>query len=593
MVVDRESIGTRFDKVPKSSRIGPFVTTDGPGCLSLSRVLHCTLSRSNSGRASPAPSSAQCPPLPTACFCLGTPCPLHGIAVCALPPVSIRSGGELGAGKAVVLVVPMPPIGSASTASGAGAPATPSTSTRFLGRKSTLSSTPPSASTSPSTSTTRPTRYQSDAPSSSSATASTTPPRSRPSRFRGLGGSPSAAAAQSSSTTPTTPTTPTSSSRRRRDGLASTTPADLPAATPPATSSPSQHKPSPTAHAHRPGPSYSNFPPPTPVRPPTLFHPERFTTESAAGPDANEADDPHSHDHRFAAVPPHPPKDADSGRGKGHSRSSSSGALSDGLRNLNRWSASTTSSRASNFTNFTRRSAEAIAGAFGKSRHSASSDSLRPEPGQPPQSPSPPLAPIPPLEALPLISSGPSLVDEVRVSRVLGPSLGQPPTGRPSNDRAPYGDGTFRKPEQEPTNHPLQEPHRADRPMPAVSAAVPVGMPYSQSREARSHSHSRSRSTGTNGVEQSSKGRDRDRDRHGRPPSQKAMLSKALQKANTAVQLDNAGNVEGARIAYSEACALLQQVLQRTSGEEDRNKLEAIVGSHCPVLFNLSRCSNF
>lgn len=123
---------------------------------------------------------------------------------------------------------------------------------------------------------------------------------------------------------------------------------------------------------------------------------------------------------------------------------------------------------------------------------------------------------------------------------------------------------------------------------------MPAGMPYSQSREARSHSHSRSRSTGTNGVEQNSKARDRDRDRerHGRPPSQKAMLSKALQKANTAVQLDNAGNVEGARIAYSEACALLQQVLQRTSGEEDRNKLEAIVGSHCPVLLNLCRCSD-
>jgi len=55
------------------------------------------------------------------------------------------------------------------------------------------------------------------------------------------------------------------------------------------------------------------------------------------------------------------------------------------------------------------------------------------------------------------------------------------------------------------------------------------------------------------------------------------MLSRALQKANTAVQLDNAGNVEGARMAYSEACGLLEQVLQKTSAEEDRNKLEAIV----------------
>jgi hypothetical protein len=56
------------------------------------------------------------------------------------------------------------------------------------------------------------------------------------------------------------------------------------------------------------------------------------------------------------------------------------------------------------------------------------------------------------------------------------------------------------------------------------------------------------------------------------------MLSKALQKANTAVQLDNAQNFEGARRAYAEACAVLQQVLLRTSGEEDRRKLEAIVG---------------
>jgi hypothetical protein len=57
------------------------------------------------------------------------------------------------------------------------------------------------------------------------------------------------------------------------------------------------------------------------------------------------------------------------------------------------------------------------------------------------------------------------------------------------------------------------------------------------------------------------------------------MLSRALEKANTAVQLDNAQNIEGARLAYLEACGLLQQVLQRTAGKEDRDKLEAIVGS--------------
>lgn len=63
-------------------------------------------------------------------------------------------------------------------------------------------------------------------------------------------------------------------------------------------------------------------------------------------------------------------------------------------------------------------------------------------------------------------------------------------------------------------------------------------------------------------------------------PSQKAMLSKALAKANTAVQLDKAQNYESARDSYIEACELLHQVLARTTGGEDRNKLEAIVSSH-------------
>jgi hypothetical protein len=88
----------------------------------------------------------------------------------------------------------------------------------------------------------------------------------------------------------------------------------------------------------------------------------------------------------------------------------------------------------------------------------------------------------------------------------------------------------------------------------------------------RSRGHSRHRSqagkgsTGTGSSRRSSK-----------QPSQKAMLSKALQKANTAVLLDNAQNFEGAMQAYSEACSLLQQVMLRSSGDDDRRKLEAIV----------------
>ncbi|KAF2147295.1 uncharacterized protein K452DRAFT_304157 [Aplosporella prunicola CBS 121167] len=56
----------------------------------------------------------------------------------------------------------------------------------------------------------------------------------------------------------------------------------------------------------------------------------------------------------------------------------------------------------------------------------------------------------------------------------------------------------------------------------------------------------------------------------------KTMLSRALQKANTAVLLDNAQNFEGAMEAYGDACRLLQQVMIRSHGEDDRRKLEAI-----------------
>ena len=56
----------------------------------------------------------------------------------------------------------------------------------------------------------------------------------------------------------------------------------------------------------------------------------------------------------------------------------------------------------------------------------------------------------------------------------------------------------------------------------------------------------------------------------------KQMLSRALQKANTAVLLDNAQNFEGALEAYGDACRLLQQVMDRSSGVDDRRKLDSI-----------------
>ena len=60
-------------------------------------------------------------------------------------------------------------------------------------------------------------------------------------------------------------------------------------------------------------------------------------------------------------------------------------------------------------------------------------------------------------------------------------------------------------------------------------------------------------------------------------PSQKAMLSKALEKAHHAVTLDQNSNFEGAMHAYQEACSLLRRVMTRSSGVEDRLKLDAVV----------------
>lgn len=78
-------------------------------------------------------------------------------------------------------------------------------------------------------------------------------------------------------------------------------------------------------------------------------------------------------------------------------------------------------------------------------------------------------------------------------------------------------------------------------------------------------------------------------------PSQKAMLSKALQKANTAVLLDNAANFEGAMEAYNDACQLLQLVMLRSNGGDDEKlKLQEIVSSHprcaCLSTHSCSKC---
>ncbi|KAL2022215.1 hypothetical protein VTK56DRAFT_5825 [Thermocarpiscus australiensis] len=323
--------------------------------------------------------------------------------------------------------------------------------------------------------------------------------------------------------------------------------------------------------------------PANPLRTSSLLPPARIAVDSAAASRPIPPDP--FNDPRPAPEPPHRKRD--------HSRSSSAGGLSDSLRNLNRWSASTASSRASNLAAFTRRvSTEILGAAFGSpgrksqnSRPSTSSGSPRsvPQPGI--RSRSPELVSIPPLQSLPRISTGPSLEDQVLESNVLGrfSPTEKPQYSRPSNeDTGGFWGGGGQVLEEGPRLSP-QPPATAETPPAAETVISAPTMPYTQNGPARSHS--RSGSAGTRGNAEGTissrsrdreRDRDRDRDRSGKPPSQKAMLSKALQKANTAVQLDNAQNFEGARRAYAEACAVLQQVLLRTPGEEDRKKLEAI-----------------
>ncbi|KAL1841521.1 hypothetical protein VTJ49DRAFT_6950 [Mycothermus thermophilus] len=264
---------------------------------------------------------------------------------------------------------------------------------------------------------------------------------------------------------------------------------------------------------------------------------------------------------------------------RGRSRSGSGGGLSDTLRNLNRWSVSTTSSRASNLAEFTRRVSADILGFHSPSRRSRPSTAE----GSPRSSPrrddreSPLSAPVPPLQSLPRISTGPSLAHEVLQLNLARFS----PTPQ-ENDREPVSNGTSRpepatrsqEAQQELSYHPGSLSESPDMMTITHESAT---MSYTHNGHPRGHARA---AMGSSDSTTSTRSRDRSRDgdhgRQGRPSSQRGILARALQKAKTAVRLDNAGNLEGARRAYAEACAVLQQVLLRTSGEEDRRRLEDI-----------------
>lgn len=102
---------------------------------------------------------------------------------------------------------------------------------------------------------------------------------------------------------------------------------------------------------------------------------------------------------------------------------------------------------------------------------------------------------------------------------------------------------------------------------------------YPSRRPASRHDESPS----SPGVERS-----RPKARERREKDKKAILSKALERANNAVVFDNALKYRDALDAYTEACRLLLQVMDRTSGDEDRRKLNAIVSHSIPCLAQLT-----
>ncbi|KAK9240602.1 hypothetical protein V1525DRAFT_175100 [Lipomyces kononenkoae] len=74
------------------------------------------------------------------------------------------------------------------------------------------------------------------------------------------------------------------------------------------------------------------------------------------------------------------------------------------------------------------------------------------------------------------------------------------------------------------------------------------------------------------------------------PTNRKIILS-AVGKANTAVQLDNDGNIEGAKMAYIEACNLLQIVIKRTDNTEYCANLRKIYEVYCNRVSELNSAS--
>ena len=308
-------------------------------------------------------------------------------------------------------------------------------------------------------------------------------------------------------------------------------------------------------------------------------------------------------------------------------RPESSNSVKGGMGNLNRWSQSTASNRSSlngRRNSIPKRMSSSFAptGNMGGSQLSTSpskATQYRPpsSAGSPEKRPPPSQAPPPNLPPISTISSLSQVVNRIDTPSSMATvtpttaTLLSPTLYNHGSDQDYFGKGwKFTSPLRgenrthhspaEATSSSASSSHksavtssynrRVSKSMRPGSASSSVTNHASQDeqkerRQARKR-HSRNReengksSGGTEGESStSSSRRSYGRDSKRPVPSQKAMLSKALAKAKHAVLLDNAQNFEGAMGAYSDACALLQQVMNRSAGEDDRKKLETVVSA--------------
>lgn len=271
----------------------------------------------------------------------------------------------------------------------------------------------------------------------------------------------------------------------------------------------------------------------------------------------------------------------------GHTLFSPNHPVSDGVANVNRWSNSTSStsnlrspaeqSTAGDFDSPSSRDRRTMS--FGQS-HSVKRDELPPRTVSQPRGPSPmqgaaqrhpsldaQSAPANPLASLhiPNASIGsiasPCDSDIMLTATSFSPSSAGllTPLSYSSYEyfgNGPAGPGASKRDGSSSGRMPRQSPPR----------------PISQ----KGSNHRHHPSSSIEELQPNEQARKRPKTRERREQDKKTMLAKALEQANTAVQLDNAMNYDGALSAYNDACRLLQSVMSRTTGADDKRKLDAI-----------------